>query len=133
MLAWMIKKFRGRDAPPPPGLPSAEAALKTYNDLLKKYSNSVIDEKQLPLPRAEMKALLLEGVKAAQNPNDKRAAGLAYVSLCYFQPGVGDAPLDDTVPDDIKEMNAKFTPEYIAFQKKVNAEMSVLHNELQGI
>ena len=128
MLAWISKKFAGNeeDAPVEMGV------LETYDALLEKYRNYILDEKSLPLPRAEMKALLSTGCKAAQTPEEVREAGLRFVSLAFFQPGVGDTPIDDKIPDDPEEIIAKFTPAYVALQKKVNADIALLRKEIEN-
>lgn len=135
MLGWIMNRMKGKEgiAAPKGATPDAKTALEIYSALITKYPNCIIDEKKLPLPREQMKALLLDACKNASTPGEQRAGGLGYVSLCYFQEGVGDTPLDDTVPDTAEAQAAKFTPDYIARQKRVNVDLAALHKEIETL
>ena len=94
MLGWLKRR-------PDPSKPEVTEFLKQmplilgqYGGLLDKYPMAFIDETWLPVNKLTMKAVFKMAWLMYPEPRHRGAVERAWMSLSYFQPGIGDAPID---------------------------------------
>ena len=67
--------------------------IQAYGKLLENYAPTpgcVADSSKLPYPKQEIKAALISGLKAIDDPQMKEHLKIAYIQLSDWQKGVGD-------------------------------------------
>ncbi|MFZ5791858.1 MAG: hypothetical protein ACOY3L_14295 [Pseudomonadota bacterium] len=107
-------------------------AVARLGDLMQTHPGAILDESRLPLPKPVMKTALLIAWKFADSGHARSAIEAAYVHLCRFQKGVGDTPIDSTLPKDCKPADVgSILGPYLAHADAMAAESKALLAEIQ--
>lgn len=131
MFGWFKRKTKGAsDADRPRLVEAAQAAVNTYGKLLEQYPLAILDVSKLPLSKARMKTALQIAYRLANDQHQRNALEVGYTHLSHFQDGVGDKPLDPTLPPLIDPDKAtEILSAYVAWAEIMAAESKVLAKE----
>ena len=101
--------------------------VSTYGALMTRYPQAILDTSKLPLPKTEMKLLLKQAWLLNDDPHMRDAMEIGYVGLSQFQDGIGETPIDPTLPAnaDPNKTLAVLEP-YLAISGKVHQESAEL-------
>ena len=101
--------------------------MSTYGALMTRYPQAILDTSKLPLPKAEMKLLLKQAWLLNDDPHMRNAVEIGYVGLSQFQDGVGETPIEPTLPvnSDPKVTLSNLGP-YLSISGKVHQESAEL-------
>lgn len=99
-------------------------------DLIEIRPLAIMDTKQLPLPKEDMKAVLKLIWRTTSDRKMCDRVEVSFVRLSNFQDGVGEAPLEPVVPPNSPpERVAAILDPYIAAASRVQAETHALSAE----
>lgn len=119
MLGW----FKGKSAKPAELTTDAIVdILEKYGKLLERHPTAFMDESWLPLPKDQMRQVFKAAWKMAPNEELRNYIEIGWASLSMFQPGVGPAPVDAVVPDDISSKSMKTLDRFVELGKRAQAE-----------
>ena len=104
--------------------------MSAYGALMTRYPQAILDTSELPLPKAEMKLLLKLAWLLNDDPHTRNAVEIGYEGLSKFQDGIGETPIDPTLPanSDPKNTLAILKP-YLGISGKVRRESAELLTE----
>ena len=74
--------------------------MRIYGALMTRYPQAILDTSKLPLPKADMKLLLKLAWLLNDDPHMRNAVEIGYMGLSQFQDGIGETPIDPTLPAD---------------------------------
>ena len=98
-LSWLKKSLEtrtlGRLSNAIPG-----ESIEAFGVLMERYPTAILDTSKLPLPKADMKCLFTGAWLTQTDEKMWDFLEIAYVHLSQFQEGVGDEPIDCTLPSD---------------------------------
>src|SRR5579884_3401389 len=87
---------RGDRAVPPPQQSAADL-LAALGELMEEYPTALLGTSKLPASKETIKNAIKQ--IWVEHPNLRGPLAAAYLHLCHFQDGIGDAILDCTIPD----------------------------------
>ena len=121
MLSW-FKKRRDADKAKKTVM-GAQLAIGRLGELIERYPSAVMDEKWLPLPKADMKTALKVGWITAQNEQERELMRAGWSLLASFQPGVGEKPISPKLPENPSPEDAiKILGPYLELSPRVETE-----------
>src|SRR5260370_18715761 len=99
---------------------------------MERYPTAILDTSKLPLPKADMKCLSTGAWLTQTDGKIRNFLEIAYVHLSQFQDGVGDKPIDCTLPagPDPAKTTAILAP-YRRFSGAVTKEAETLRAEFE--
>lgn len=106
-------------------------AVCKLGELMERNPLAILDIKRLPLSKAGMKTALKIAWQIAPNDDMRKAAEAGYLHLSQFQEGVGDTPIDPTLPPNCppEEVPAILAP-YLARSDQMKADADALMAEM---
>lgn len=112
---------------------AVQTAINAYGALLQQYPMAVLDASRLPLPKAEMKAALKLSWALETNNQQRNHIEVGYVGLSNFQEGVGENPIDVSLPVDADPARVLeiMNPAAMEWHRKALEEMHALNAELR--
>ena len=129
-LSWLKKSLEtrtGREANAIPG-----EVIEAFGVLMERYPTAILDTLKLPLPKEDMKCLFTRAWLSQTDEKIRNLLEIAYVHLSQFQDGVGDKPIDCTLPSDpdTAKTMAILGP-YLRFSGVVTKEAETLRAEFE--
>jgi len=107
-------------------------AVERLGELMVRHPTAILDTKQLPLPKDDMKAVLKLAWQITRDDNLRNHIEVAFVRLSNFQDGVGDQPIDCVLPPGCTPEQARsILDPYVARSERMKAEGEVLLAELR--
>src|SRR6266550_7303605 len=109
-----------------------EGAIEAFGVLMERYPTAILDTSKLPLPKADMRRVFMDEWLAQTDEKTRTFLEIAYIHLSQFQDGVGDKPIDCTMPSDAdpKKKIAVLEP-YLRFSSAVTDEAESLRAEFE--
>jgi len=109
-----------------------EGAIEAFGVLMERYPTAILDTSKLPLPKADMRRVFMDEWLAQTDEKTRTFLEIAYIHLSQFQDGVGDKPIDCTLPSDAdpKRKIAILEP-YLRFSSAVTEEAESLRIEFE--
>jgi hypothetical protein len=105
-------------------------AVADLGDLMQRFPCAILDSKLLPLPKDQMKEALKQAWLKARDEHIRNAVEVAFTSLCDFQEGVGEKPIERSLPPNCSPRQALAILEpYQALQEKISDEAAALLRE----
>ena len=109
-----------------------DGLIEAFGVLMERYPTAILDTSKLPLPKANMRRVLLDARLSQTDQKTRTFLEIAYVHLSQFQDGVGDKPIDYKLPSDADAENKRAVLEpYLRFSSAVSAEAESLRAELE--
>ena len=109
-----------------------EGLIEAFGVLMERYPTAILDTSKLPLPKANMRRVLMEAWLAQTDQKTRAFLESAYVHLSQFQDGVGDKPIDYKLPSDADpEKKMAILEPYLRFSSAVTEEAESLRAELE--
>ena len=109
-----------------------EGLIEAFEVLMERYPTAILDISKLPLPKANMRRVLMDAWLAQTDQKTRTFLEIAYVHLSQFQDGVGDKPIDCKLPSDAdSEKKMAVLEPYLRFSSAVTEEAESLRAELE--
>jgi hypothetical protein len=132
-LSWLKKSLEtrtpGRLTDAIPG-----ESIEAFGVLMERYPTAILDTSKLPLPKADMKCLFTRAWLTQTDEKVRDFLEIAYVHLSQFQDGVGDKPIDYTLPSDSDPaMRMAILEPYLRFSGAVTNDAESLRAEFEDL
>jgi hypothetical protein len=107
------------------------AILSRYSELLEKHPTAYMDETWLPVSKAEMKTILKVALMSAKDDDRREVIKICWTLLSKFQQGIGNIPIDCTVPGNSSyEEGDRIMEPYLQIAKIAQAEDEANRTEM---
>lgn len=120
-----------RDPARPDRRPGTELeVIGGFGALMERYPTAILDTSELPLPKSEMKRVFRRAWRKTTDERLRNFLQIAFVHLNEFQDGVGDLPIDCTLPpnpDPTKTL--RILDPYLRFAPAMTKEAESLRAE----
>ena len=114
------------------GRRTKDGLIEAFGVLMERYPTAILDTSKLPLPKANMRRVLMDAWLAQTDQKTRTFLEIAYVHLSQFQDGVGDKPIDCKLPSDVNpEKKMAILEPYLRFSSAVTEEAESLRAELE--
>jgi hypothetical protein len=115
-------------------LTEALRLVSKLGEMMQREPISIRDTKRLPVSKEEMKAALKLLWSTLQTPDQRHHVEIAYLSLAYFQDGVGDTSISPALPPNATPQEAtELLRPFQEWSDKVRTEGDTLMREIEAL
>ena len=129
-LSWLRKSLERRTPGRETNIPGE--SIEAFGVLMERYPTAILDTSKLPLPKSDMKGLFTNAWLAQTDEKVRNFLEIAYVHLSQFQDGVGDNPIDCSLPSERDPaIRMAILEPYLRFSGAVTKEAETLRAEFE--